>query len=169
MAAPTYVTSYATVYNTDTTPKTASVTTSAGDVLVIVAKGAYEDWAFATPTGNSLTYTQLYNIPPTGFGCRVVAWTATDSTGGTGWTMSITASGSGYVLEWGFRVYRFSGSEGFGNSNGVIDTDGGAANIPLTTAYANSAIVFESGDDFATDNTSTTWITASAGTPTVLQ
>jgi hypothetical protein len=160
--APTFVASYQSVFNTTTSPKTVSVTTQAGDRVVVVAIAEDTTVTFSTPTGNSATYS-LAQAVTTASNCAVSAWTATDATGGTNWTLSVTAVTAGSYY-YGIIVYVFRGSDGFGNSGQAVST--GGPSLALTAAGDNSAIVGTSADWAAVDGTTRTWRTVNSITPT---
>ena len=161
MAAPTFVAAYDSAWTSSTTPQTVTVTTSAGDALVVIGIWGNTGPAFGTPSGNGVTFTSVQDINVTS-ACEVQAWTGIDSTGGTSWSLSLSNSSG---EPWGFIAYRFSGSSGFGNSSGSTGT--GAPSLSLTTAAANSAIVFGSGDWNAGAITGLTWLTINSNTPTI--
>lgn len=144
------------------TPKTVSATTGAGDRLVVL--GGSEDQAFTlnTPTGNSLTYTLAQSVVVNQYSTAYV-WTATDSAGGTGWTLS--GSRNGDPARWGFTALRFSGSDGFGAS-AKTNVASGAPSLSITTTGANSAIAVFVADWNAADGTSRTWRAVNSVTPT---
>src|SRR5688500_17869710 len=114
MAAPTFVAEYETVWNTATSPKTASVTTAVNDRLVCIAVTADAASTLATPTGGTSLTWALAQSHTLSSHCAVYAWTATASTAES-FTCSITRSGNTGNW-WGFNVLRFSGSDGFGAS-----------------------------------------------------
>lgn len=162
MAAPTFVASYAVAsWTTSGSPKTATPTTAAGDFLVVVGISEDSTVTLGTPTGNGLTYT-LRRSDATASHVWVGLWTATDNTGGAGWTMSITPSSS--TRNWGFIVLRFSGSGGVGAT--AVGLGSGAPSQALMTTQANSAVVYGSGDWAAVTNTTRTWRTINGITPT---
>lgn len=160
---PTFVAEYESVFNTTTTPKTASVTTSVGDVLVVCAVSEESSgFNFNTPTGGtSLTWTLAQNVAVDTY-TEVSVWTATATTAES-FTLSVTTNGSG--LLWGFNCLRFSGSDGPGASSKTNVSSGGPS-LALTTGTDDAAIVCVSGDWNAADGTSRTWRTINSITPT---
>ena len=118
-------------WTVSTTPRTVSPTTNIGDKLVVAAVTADQLTQLTSPpTGNSLTYTLAQSIEAAS-SCQVYGWTAPDNTGGAGWTLSVSETGSG-APPWGFTVPRFSASEGFGASAKTGPTSG-APSLDITT------------------------------------
>lgn len=161
MIAPTFVASYSSAYNTSTTPKTVSVTTQPGDVVVVYGGGENQTATLATPTGNSLSFTLQQSVVVTSYASAYL-WTATDTTGGTNWTLSCSGSGSG---QWGFSCYVFRGSTGIGASSkaNVVTS---APSLSFSTTSSNSAVVVFNSDWNAQDGASRTWRTVNGITPT---
>jgi hypothetical protein len=154
---PTFVAEYETDWTATTTPKTVSVTVSAGDTLAIFGMTGDASFTLATPTGGGLTYTLQQSVVVSAFG-TVYLWTA-PAPGSQTFTMSVTESGGSAL--WAYNCLRFSGSAGVGASN-KTNVSGGAPSLGLTTTGANSAIVVASVDWNAVDGASRTW--RSAGT-----
>lgn len=155
---PTLVAEYESTWNVGTTPRTASVTTAVGDVLVAVGITADQAVVLGTPTGGtSLTWTLRQEVNVSGY-CRVYVWTATATTAET-FTFSIARTGSTDL--WGFNVLRYSGSDGIGASS-KTNVSSGAPSLGLTTTVADSAIVIGVGDWNAVDGASRTWRTVGA-------
>lgn len=157
MTAPTFVAEYeASSWSTTSTPKTVSVTTAVGDVLVVVALGENQLGTLATPTGGTgLTWTlrQQATATPTSDWSQLYVWTATATTAQT-FTMSIARSGT--AIAWGFICYRYSGSTGIG-ATAKTNVSGGAPSLDLTTTADDSAIVIGNSDWNAVDGASRTW------------
>jgi hypothetical protein len=154
MAAPTYVAEYESDWNTTTTPKTQSVTVSAGDVIVIVAVTADQSTMLNTPTGGGLTYVPLQSIA-VGTYCAVSAWGVEVA---AGQTFTLSCSRSATANMWGFNCIRFSGSDGIGASF-KTNVASGAPTLNATADGANSAWVVVNGDWNAADGASRTWRT----------
>lgn len=160
VAAPTFVAQYVTVFNTDTTPKTAmnAVAISSGDVLVAVAASEMHATLSLTETGaGSATLRQSSAL--------------VDYSAVSGWTYvapsneTVTVSFASNLAWFGGNVVRFSGSGGIGAS-AVATGASGSPSVSLTTTQANSAIVVIVSDWNATAGTQT--FTTAAGTPTAL-
>jgi len=162
MAAPTLAASYTSAWNSATTPKTLSVTTQAGDRVVMMACNEDGSNTFGTPTGNGLTYSSLQSFTTADY-AEVQAWGATDAAGGTAWTLSLGLTGGGYF---GLAAWVFRDSDGFGAS-AVGSSASGAPSLALTTTAADSAICGIVGDWNAADGTTRTWRTINGITPTV--
>lgn len=152
---PTFVAEYETDWSQTTTPKTVSVTVTAGDTLAIFAMTGDGAFTLATPTGGGLTYTLQQSVVVAAFG-TVYLWTA-PAPGSQTFTMSITQSGGSAF--WAYNCLRFSGSAGVGASN-KTNVNGAAPSLGLTTTGANSAIVVANVDWNAVDGTTRTWRTA---------
>jgi hypothetical protein len=160
VTAPTLVATYNSVWNTTTTPKTLSVTTQAGDRVLVVACNEDGSNTFGTPTGNSLTYTLVQSVTVADY-TEVAIWTATDAAGGTAWTLSESLVGGG---QWGFAALVFRSSDGFGAS-AATNVASGAPSLDVTTTQADSAVVAVSGD-WNAGSGARTWRTINGVTPT---
>lgn len=162
MAAPTFVAEYELAWNNSNSPKTISVTTAVGDVLVAFGVMENQVAGIATPTGGtSLTWTLRQSVVVTDY-TQVYVWTATATTAET-FTFSVAES-AGTSNFWGATVLRWSGSDGIGATAKTNTT--GAPSLALTTTQADSAIACANGDWNAVDGTSRTWrtINSSVGT-----
>lgn len=164
---PTFVAEYESTWTNSNfnVAKTADVTVSAGDVLVIFGVTEDNQWLLSTPTGGGLTYTLVQQVSAANY-TNVYAWTAV-SAGAQTFTLSITpneASGSGL---WGFNALQWSGSTGFGASN-KTNVSGAAPSLGLTVTGANSAIAIGVGDWNAADGTTPlrTWRTVNGSAAT---
>jgi hypothetical protein len=163
MAAPTFVAAYNSAYNTTTSPKTVSVTTQPGDVLVVYGGTENGTASLDTPTGNGLTYTLEQSIVLDINWGDAHLWTATDNTGGTNWTLSVSRTGA-TDKQWGFSCLVFRDSSGVGASS-KTNVNGTAPSLGLTTTQADSAIVVFNNDWNALDASSRTWRTVNSITP----
>lgn len=163
MPAPTFVASYATVYNTGTAPKTVSVTTQAGDLLVIVSVIENGSTTFNNPSGNGITFTDRQIVDLDTNWCDVGIWTGTDATGGTNWTLTVDTTAGGFYF--GATCFVFRNHGGYGASS-KTNVSGAAPSLSLTTTQDNSAIVVVNGDWNAIDGASRTWRTVNSITPT---
>lgn len=165
MAAPTFVSFGASVFNTTTTPKTISITTTTGDRIVVMAFAESASQPTTTaPTGNSNTFTQAQSIPPSSSNAvsRAIAWTATEASGAT-YNVSVPRPSSDGVLWWGAMVWVWRDSDGFGAS--AAPTAGSTSNsVPITTTQANSGLCVGSADWNAADGTSRTRRTINSST-----
>lgn len=159
---PPLVAVYPSAFNTTTSPKTVTVTTNPGDVLVVFGCAEGSGSGFGTPSGNGLTFTALQDVGTSGNFGEVTAWKATDATGGTNWTLSVSYTIG--AADWGIIVFRYSGSAGVGNSAG--STGSGGPSLALTTSGANSAIAYLNTDWNAGSVASRTWRTINSITPT---
>lgn len=164
MPAPTFVAEYGDVWNTSTSPKTASVTLNTGEVLVVCGVTSDQGATLNTPTGGTgLTYTLQQSVVVSQF-CTAYVWTTISASDQT-YTLSLTNAGDN-TLEWGFIGYRFSGSDGVGASS-KTNVSGAAPSLSLTTLFANSAVVVINADWNAVDGTTRTWRTINSITPTL--
>lgn len=165
MAAPTFVAEYETVVNTTTSPKTLSVTTAVGDVLVMFGLAENRLVTLGTPTGGTgLTWTaqQEVTATPTSDWCTARVWTAVATTAET-FTMSIARTGD-TGQNWGWICLRWSGSSGIGaTSKGNVS--GAAPSLALTTTGANSAVC-AAFTDWNALATSRTWLTINSSVGT---
>lgn len=159
--APTFVTSYSSSYTTATSPKTVSVTTLPGDVVVVYGGSEDSGIALSTPVGNAVTFTLNQSVITTNFATTYI-WTGVDINGGTNWTLSVSSSGGG---NWGFSCLVFRNSDGAGASN-QSNSASGVPSVSLTTVQDNSAVVIFDADWNAQDNTGRTWTTVNGITPT---
>jgi hypothetical protein len=157
---PTFVAEYETAFNSNTTPKTASVTVAAGDYLVVVGMSEDAAYTLSTPTGGGLTYTLQQSVVVTDY-CTAYIWTAPAPTSQS-FTLSVSMSGSSGW--WGANCLRFSGSTGIGASS-KTNVASGAPSLGLTTSGDNSTIVCASSDWTAADGSSRTWRTVNGFTP----
>jgi hypothetical protein len=162
MKAPTFVNSYSTSWITTTTPKTVSVTTQAGDIVVVY--GGIENGGggiMGTPTGNNIVFTLQQSIHITVAWADAYLWTGIDRVGGTNWTLSNSLVGS---LEWGYDCLVFRDSTGIGVS-AKTNVNSGAPSLGLTTTMDNSAVVMFNIDWSAQDGATRTWRTVNGITP----
>ncbi|MBK8191563.1 MAG: hypothetical protein IPK79_14085 [Vampirovibrionales bacterium] len=165
MAAPTFVSQYATAFNSTTTPKTAmsAVAINSNDVLVAVASSAnsYKTLSITENGAASATLQRssvVVDYSPA-YGWTYVAPSAE--------TITISFSSSGGSGEYfGGNIVRFSGSDGVGASN-VATGASGNPSVSLTTTQANSAIVVIVSDWNAVSGTQT-FTNNFSGTPTAL-
>lgn len=162
---PTRVSYGASAFNTATTPKTVSVTVLPGDCLIVMALAANANSPTSTaPTGDSLTYTQVASLGTTGNHARVIAWTATATTGST-FNVSATRPSSNAAVLWGVVVWVYRGSDGFG-AVGAPTVNSTSNSVTLTTTGANSALLVGSVDWNSTDGTTRTRRTVNSTTGT---
>lgn len=163
MPSPTFVTSYSSTYDTTVNPKTVSVTTLAGDVLVVVSASENGTDNYNTISGNSISYTQQELFDAGTGDASVTIWTGTDATGGTGWTLSVSRTSSSQ--RYGITCYVFRNSDGIGSAE-VSNSVTAAPSLAISTTQANSAIVVVNGDWDADDGSSRTWRTVNGVAPT---
>lgn len=163
MAAPTFVAAYNSAYDTITTPKTVSVTTQAGDIVVVYGGIENGTATLATPTGNGLSYTLKQSVELDTNWASAYIWTAVDTTGGTNWTLSVSRAGGS--VQWGFACLVFRDSDGVGASS-KTNVSGAAPSLGITTTQDNSAVVVCNVDWNALDGSSRTWNTVNSITPT---
>lgn len=147
MAAPTFPASQNLVEGTGNR-SFSSVTTSAGDYLVVEVVGEDAALANVTPSHASLTFTKQNDVG-TASHCRVQHWTAPDAAGGTR-VVDMTASTAG--RNWRARVTVVRGSTGPGTGKA---TSGTTQTVSVTREGANSAMFYAIGD----------WNTGAVGTP----
>lgn len=162
---PTLVSEYeVSSWTTTATPKTVSVTVSAGDTLAVVGLTGDFDSDITTPTGGGLTYTlqtvvEGFNTPVAFSNAYI--WTATSSTSQT-FTLSAGRTTGG---SWGFNVLRYSGVSTVGAAANA-HVDGGAPALNITTINDNSAIVVGNADWDEISGTTRTWRAVNGASPT---
>jgi hypothetical protein len=162
VTSPIFVTDYDnTDWTSNTTPKTQSVTTAAGDVLAIPGQTDDNLTVLDAPTG-TLSYNLEDSVVVTDYNWTGI-WSAIDSTGHS-FTFSQTRSGSG-TERWGNDVLRFRNSGGIGAHAKNNSTSGGPS-VSLTTTQDNSAVVVIAGDWNGVDGTSRVWRTVNSFIPT---
>lgn len=162
MAAPTFVAEYETAWNTGTTPKTVSVTTAVGDVLVISSGVEANSTAIAAPTGGTPTYALQETLSPASF-CALRAYTAL--TGITAQTYTLSQTTDSGTTWWGFNCLRFSGSSGIGAAESGSG-NGTAPSLAITATQDDSALVVFCYDWNAADGASRAWQAVNGTTPT---
>jgi hypothetical protein len=165
MPAPTFVTDYASAFNS-AADKTASVTTAVGDVLAILAAGENGGANIQLPTGGTGTYVNRETTQPTNGG-RAEVRADTASAGITAQTYTLTQTSGGSVEWFGFDCLRFSGSDGIGASEFDIDNADAAPSLDIVTTQDNSALVVVVCDWNARDGTTRTWRTVNGTAPSV--
>jgi len=166
MTAPTYVSEYATAFNTTGSPKTClnSVSINSGNVLVgmVASEHANEVVDLAlTENGSASWQEEQTHIEDAFTETLVSSYVATSDE-----TITVTATYTD-SLYWGANVVRFSGTDGIGASNKNI-SDTGNPSVTLTTTQADSAIVVIVGDYFARSGTGTWTSNGGAGSATPL-
>jgi hypothetical protein len=160
MAAPTFVSYGASVFNTNATPKSVSPTVQVGDTIVIFGLTGNDLTQINTPSDGVNTYSSPQTIQVTDFVFGKV-WTTTATTNAT-LTISATRAGTGGD-HWGIGYIVHRNSAGIGTSNKANAS--GAPSVSLTTS-ANSAVFAFLGDWNAGATTGKTWRTVNGITPT---
>lgn len=161
---PTLAATYATDYTTYIVgSKTTSVTTQAGDLVVVTAAMENGSDAFIAPTGNSINFIQRQLIGAAVDYAPVGIWTGVDMVGGTNWTFSIGRSNS--TGRFGATVYIFR-NYGYVGASNATTLNGGAPTLSLAPTNPSSALVVVSADWNAVDGSSRTWNTINGTTPT---
>ena len=164
MAAPTFVNSYRTSYSNTTTSGNMTVTTQAGDLVVIYATSENNNITINAPSGNSITFTRsVFFDPGAGSYAPIYIWTGIDSAGGTNWTLSLTATGSS--VHWGSTALVFRNAA---VGTGITDNKTSGYTTSITTTQANSAIVVALTDWSAISDPQNDriWQTVNGYTPT---
>jgi hypothetical protein len=163
MAAPTFVAETETVFNTTTTPKTLSITTQTGDVIVAVGMGS--NWANSgsdlTISGGGLTWTQQQANDQNSYSQHHV-WTAT-ATANTTFNISVSNPAAG--TDFGFSYTQWRGSAGIGASNKAFNPNG-IPTVGLTTTQADSAIVWSNTDWVPVDGATRAYLSINGSGPT---
>lgn len=163
MPSPTFIAAYSSAYNDNATPKTVSVTTQAGDIIVVYAGSENGLDTFNNPSGNSISFTLEQNIHVNTSWADAAIWSGLDTSGGTNWTLSLSRASSS--IWWGFTCLVFRDSAGTGASTQTYTTASGSASVNLTTIQANSAVVVLSADWNIDSGSTRTWKTVNGITP----
>jgi hypothetical protein len=165
VAAPTFVSYGASVFNTTTTPKTVSITVLTGDRIVVQSFGGNAGGPVSTaPTGGGLTYAQVANLGTTSSHARTIAWTATATADAT-FSVSAVRPGNTNSGPWGVAVWVWRDSDGFG----AVGTGGPTSNsnsAAITTTGANSGLCGGANDWNSIDGTTRTRRTINSSTGT---
>lgn len=146
MAAPTVPTNASSVWNTVTSPKTATVSANAGDILWAGGAVADSGTTLNTPTndGTALTWTASPNSPAAGASNTYVAgWTATADTTRT---IVVSLTRNAPSADFGLAVIVFRSSDGPGAGAKTEGDTTANFTVGLTTTQANSAIPMISAD-----------------------
>jgi hypothetical protein len=163
------------VWGSTTSPKTLTLTTAPGDLIVVYAMSESDNSGggipiSATLTGNGLTWTLAQSnggvtgvTPNRGSGKM---WWAIDPTGGTEWTLTATRPASG-AHQWGIGAIVIAAADhnGVGASNSVTSDGTAGWNVPLTTTADNSSVLFAMVDWSANTNQGKVWNTVNGFEP----
>lgn len=153
-------------WGTTTTPKTLTVTSVTGELLVVWVMAESNDNTFTLPpSGNLKTFTQKLSNASGGasHGAEYV-WAVTENAGATGWALSQSAGGA--LDFWGIGMTRFTGANGTGAvSQTANGTSPNFATASLTTTAANSGLLCFAVDWTATAPTGRTYSTINGITP----
>lgn len=166
-AAPQFMQSVQTAWNSATSPKTtASITVQTGDVLIASAIIESYGGGAGTPSisiaGGGLSWgSPLQTIQTTDY-TAVKVWAAT-ATANTSLAVTFTNSQTG--MWFGGVVVVFRNSAGVGTS-AKTNVASGAPSLNITTTQANSAVVVVNGDWAAVDGTARVWRTVNSLAPT---
>ena len=154
--SPTFVAEYEATWTNTTSPKTVSVTTEVGDVLVCFATTGYPDQTVATPTGGTgLVWTLRQSVTGVTGRSFVAVWTAVATVAET-FTLSLARSGG--TATWGFNCLRYSNATGVGAST-KANASSSAPSLALTTTDAGSAVVVAVSDYDSADGVNRAWRT----------
>jgi hypothetical protein len=148
---------YGNVWNTTTTPKTASVTVTATDWLAVLIAGRSNATTFTVSGGTGLVWTQQTAISANASAPSTSIYTCPPTSSQT-FTISVAQSST---FAWGFIVLQLSGVLGIGAKTSVQDVVSGSEQTSLTTTVANSAILMMLNDRGT--GAAPTYVTASAG------
>jgi hypothetical protein len=168
MAAPTFVSSTSTVFNTTATPKTtASIAVQNGDVLVASVFGERSGgmtFTITTASGSVSAWTLQQENPIDNANNSYIRTATATATATGNITVNFTQT-VGSSIRFGGTVAVFRNSSGIGskgtNNNG--NPGSAAPTVSITTSDANSALVFASNDWNAATGTVT--FVVSSGTP----
>lgn len=162
------------VYKTSPLPTAAgatsasvSITTAVGDLILVFASTDGGSTTITSPSGGSLTYSAVSGATQTNLTSHVnTYWWSTTATAASSFSVSVTFTGFTSGDAGALAVYRYPTGTALGNVTSAISSSAGAPSLSLTTAHANSSIIWGSTDYNGVPATGTTWIT-SAQTPTV--
>ncbi len=151
----------ASAWNDSTTPKTATVSWAAGDIIVIRGASEQGGVVLGTPTATGLTFT-LQADEGSGIGteCDASIWSAVAGSAGSGVTVSLSASGSSgfFGFHWGVYSGASGATGGTGNTN--------ESTTNLTTGTGDAVVMILA--DFAATNPFTQTPATGSGTATEL-
>ena len=166
MPSPTLIATYSSAYNSSASPKTVSVTTQAGDFVVVYAGSENGANSFNTPTGNSISFTlnQSVNIDNTWADASI--WSGFDTTGGSNWTLSVSRTAASQFYGFTCLVFRNCGGAGASNKTNFNESTAGTAQVSITTTRPSSSVVVFSADWNTTSANNRTWNTVNGITPT---
>ncbi|HEY7431995.1 MAG TPA: DUF5047 domain-containing protein [Streptosporangiaceae bacterium] len=160
VTAPTFTAAYqVSSWTTTTSPKTASPTVAADDVLLVLGGSEDYHWPLATPSGGGLPWALLARVALSEF-CPAYTWWAAGVAAGSPTVTGELTTGGG---EWGFGILRFSGSDGIGAT--AAKHAAGAPSLDITTKADHSALAVIVLDWNAADGSSRTWRTVNGITP----
>jgi hypothetical protein len=168
MATPTYVAEFEGTWTTTTTPKTsASISATAGDVLVAVGIVADSSDTFSTPTNSGVAQTWTLQAQATAASfTRVAMWTCVVSTT-QAMTVSLARTTGGTADKYGLTVHQYSAVDTvtpIGAANAT--TGSGAPALTLTTQQTDSSVLVVSADWAAVDGAVRTWNTVNGSVGT---
>lgn len=159
---PTFVSYTQTTRNVSTTPRASgSISVAVGDRVAVIAIAEGASVTFGTPTSSGITFSAVQDHNLTNY-TEVGLWTGTVASGSS---IDVSIANSGSAILWGFEVWVFRNSDGFGNSAKNNNTTGGPS-VSLTLSAANSAAICGGGDWNGTATTGKTWLTVNSVTPT---
>jgi len=140
--------------DTATNEVSASITWSAGDVIVVLGMTENNTRDMGLPTATGLTFAAVAGTPTnTANSCKGYAWTATAGSSGSG---AVTSVKSHPVSAGGLSVFVFSGSDGLGGTS-ISAALGSTTTQSLTRTGTNSHVVQIWGDWNAVNDTTVTW------------
>ena len=169
MNPPTLVAAYTRPYNDASTSQNLTVTTQAGDFLVVYSMTNSTPNIIAlptTPTGNGITFSVISDNSSSTTANGMIAWTGTDTTGGTNWTLNSTWS-SGGTNPWGFTCLVFRNTTG---TDDILYLESASINSPLYVdleTFNNHSGVIAIISDVAGVSNTHSWLTVDGYTPTL--
>jgi len=162
MSVPTIVATYNSTYTTVTSPKTLTITTQANDVVVVYGGNESGTTGINIPTGR-ITFSAVQSLEGDASYTNAYLWSGVDATGGTNWTLSVSATAAD--VHWGVTAVVIRGTNGV-RASAQNRISGTAATVSLTTTQDNSTIITFLTDDNALDGSGRTWLTVNGITPT---
>lgn len=137
---------------------TASLSWTAGDLIVVVGVTESTSVTLATPTATGLTFANILSST-TASNCSAWVWTATAGSTSSG---AITSTGNNTGIMAGIAAFAISGSAGVGATASIVGSS--AKTISLVRANANSGVIVILGDFNAVADVTVTADPTSGGT-----
>ena len=156
MAAPTLVQTVGNVTVDLTTPKTASLTVQAGDLIVVKVASGGPKTTLNAPTGGGLTFQLQQSIVGVTNQANAYVWTSQSPSSQT-FTLSIALPAGGGGAAWSFEAKVWRNHNGVGTSAKRYGT--ATAGLSVTTTAPDSVIEVLNADWAGVNGSTRTWLT----------